>query len=276
MIVVTGATGNVGSEIVAVLAGQGTGVRAVSRRGAAAGFPAGVEPVTGDLADPAGLTPAFAGADGLFLMSGYDGTPELLAAARDAGVRRVALLSGGSADGGDPGNAVAAYMMKTEAEVRASGLEWTFLRPTSFMTNALRWLPQLQAGDVVTAEFPDVPIATIDPADIAAVAATALLSGDYAGQALPLTGPEALRPADRLAVLADVLGRDLTFVPQSDEDAYAQMSDSMPKEYVDAFFAFFAEGTLDETTIRPTVEQVTGRPATTFRAWAETHADAFR
>jgi uncharacterized protein YbjT (DUF2867 family) len=160
--------------------------------------------------------------------------------------------------------------------VRASGLAWTFLQPDSFMSNTLAWAEQLQAGDVVRAPFANVRVATIDPLDIAAVAAVALTADGHAGRSYRLSGPESLLPADRVAILAGVLGRDLRFAPQPDDDARAEMSASMPAEYVDAFFRFFVDGTLDESEVLPTVEDVTGRPPRTFARWAEAHADAFR
>jgi uncharacterized protein YbjT (DUF2867 family) len=111
------------------------------------------------LADWAG---ALEGADGVFLMSGHDGVAELLTRARDAGVRRAVLLSGSAVEADDLDNAVSRYQAQAEADVRASGLEWTFLRPNSFMTNALEWAEQLRAGDVVRAPFGGVRVAMID------------------------------------------------------------------------------------------------------------------
>jgi uncharacterized protein YbjT (DUF2867 family) len=275
MILVTGATGNIGAELVRTLAEAGEPVRALVRSADVA-LPAGVEPVTGDLDDPASLRPALTGATGLFLLPGYRDMPGLLAEARAAGVERVVLLSGGSAGSGDMTNAVSAYMIRSEQAVRDSGLPATVLRPSGFMSNALRWLPQLQAGDVVRDAFPNVAIAMIDPADIAAVAAAALTTDKHVGQVYRLSGPAPLLPADRVRVLAEVLGRPLTFVGLSDEVARAEMSQQMPAEYVDAFFRFYADGELDESPVLPTVREITGREPRTFEQWARAHADAFR
>lgn len=270
---VTGATGNVGGALARTLVERGVPTRAVVRDPARP-VPAGVEPVVGDLTDASTLREALAGVDGLFLMPGY--ADEIAAEAARAGVRRIVLLSGGSVLSSAPANAVTAYMARTEQAVRASGLAWTFLRPVSFMTNTFEWVPQLAAGDLVRAPFAEVPIATIDPADIAAVAVEALLGDGHAGQAYPLTGPAALRPAERLAVLAEVLGRrPLTFEAEPDDEARARMLTAMPEPYVDAFFSFFVDGTIDETTVHPTVAEITGRPPRTFRAWAEANAAAF-
>jgi uncharacterized protein YbjT (DUF2867 family) len=276
MILVTGATGNVGAELVTALAEAGEPVRALVRKPQDAVLPHGVEPVAGDLNRPESLTGALDGARGLFLLPGYADLPGLLALARRAGVARVVLLSGGSAALEDMDNAVSRYMTVSERDVRESGVPWTFLRPRAFMSNALRWLPQLATGDVVRVPFAGVRAAAIDPFDIAAVAARALLSDGHAGQIYELTGPESLLPADQVGVLATVLERDLRCEGLTNEEARAEMGAAMPVEYVDAFFSFYVDGTLDESQVFPTVREVTGRPPRTFERWALAHADAFR
>lgn len=276
MFLVTGATGNVGGELVRALAGTGAQVRALSRQGERAGLPSSVQMVTGDLNHPATLTSALAGVDGVFLLSGYDDMPGILAEASQAGVTRVVLLSGGGARSTDTGNAVSAYQLGSEAAVRDSGLAWTILRPAAFMSNALRWAGQIRAGDTVREPFADVRVAVIDPADIAAVAAAALTTGEHPGRTYTLSGPEPLLPADRLRILARVLGRDLRLEPLSDEDAHEQMSKETPDEYVRAFFSFYADGTLDESRVEPAVQQILQRPPGNFARWAHAHAAAFR
>lgn len=277
MILVTGATGNVGRELVRALLGAGEEVRALIRRdGDQSRLPAGVEGVLGDLDRPESLTAALAGVRGVHLLSGYRGLAGLLAEARRAGVEHVVLQSSSAVPGGDMSNAVARYHILSEAEVRESGVPWTFLQPNSFMSNTLEWTAQLQAGDVVRAPFANVRVATIDPYDVAAVSAVALTSAGHDGRTYRLSGPESLLPAERVRILAEVLGRDLRFEAQSDSEARAEMSGAMPAAYVDAFFSFFADGKLDESEVLPTVEEVTGRPPRTFEQWAVTHADAFR
>ncbi|MCR6484582.1 NAD(P)H-binding protein [Amycolatopsis sp. OK19-0408] len=274
MFLVTGATGNVGAALVSALAEAGTPVRALVRR-ADVVLPDGAEAAVGDLNDPAGLDAALEGVEGIFLLSGYDDMPAMLARARAAGVRRIVLLSGGSAELEDLGNAVSRYMTLAERAVRESGLDWTFLRPRAFMSNALRWLPQLREGDTIRAQFPDVAAACVAPEDIAAVAAVAL-AGGHEGRTYDLTGPVALRPAEVVAQLAEVLGRDLKCVELSNAETRAELEASMPQPYVDAFWNFYVEGTLDEATVHSDVAEVTGRPAWTLAEWARAHADAFR
>lgn len=272
MILVTGATGNVGGEVVHALARAGAPVRALVR--GPVELP--VEQVVGDLDRPDSVDPALDGVRGVFLLPGYRDMPGLLRRIAAAGVERVVLLSSQAAVATDTANAVSAYMVESEAAVRESGVDWTFLRPAAFTSNALRWLPQLRAGDVVSDAFGDVPIASVDPADIAAVAVAALLEPGHEGRAYPLSGPEALLPEDRVRILGRVLDRDLRFQALGDDEARERMSATTPPEYVRAFFSFYRDRTIDETTVHPTVEQVTGRPPRTFEQWATAHSGLFR
>ena len=274
MILVTGATGNVGSEVVRALLDAGELVRALSR-GAPTSTPAGVEVVPGDLDQPESLAAALTNVDAVFLLPGFRDMPGVLAQIRKAAVARIVLLSGSSAGDNDADNAISRYTARSETAVRESGLPWTFLRPVAFMSNALRWAPELRTGDVVREPFPDARAANIDPCDIAAVATQALLSPVHEGKIYDLSGPESLLPADRLAMLGATLGRNLRLWALSPDQARAELTAAMPAEYVDAFFRFYIDGALDESTVRPTVEEITGRPARTFRQWASVHADAF-
>ncbi|MDX2297440.1 MULTISPECIES: NAD(P)H-binding protein [Streptomyces] len=272
MILVTGATGNVGREVVQALARAGEPVRALVRR--PADLPA--EQAVGDLDRPESLAPALDGVRGVFLLPGYRDMPGLLTRMRESGVERVVLLSSLATVATDTDNVLSAYMIGSETAVRESGLAWTFLRPNAFMSNALRWLPQLRAGDVVRDSFGTVPVASVDPYDIAGVAVRALLDPGHEGRVYPLSGPEPLLPARRLAVLADVLGRDLRFHDLSDEEGRADMAAAgVPEPYIRAFFGFYGDGTLDESQVYPTVERVTGAPPRTFHQWATAHRASF-
>ena len=160
--------------------------------------------------------------------------------------------------------------------MRASGLAWTILQPNSFMSNTLRWRAQLEAGDVVRLPFADVRIAAIHPADLGAVAATAMASGEHDGRAYRLSGPESMLPADQVRILASVLGRDLRFEAQPDAEAGTELFRTMPAEYAEAFLDFFVGGALDESQVRGTVEAITGQKPRTFEQWARENVEAFR
>jgi uncharacterized protein YbjT (DUF2867 family) len=272
MILVTGASGNVGREVAAGLARRGESVRALVRDPAKASLPDGVQAVAGDLTRPESIRSAFRDVDRLFLLPGYPGVARVAA---DAGVTRIVQLSGGSAGSGDQSNAVTRYMERSEREVRETEVEWTFLRPCAFMSNTLRWLPQLAAGDVVRAPFGDVPLASVDPADIAAVAVVALVNDGHHAMIYRPTGPESLLPGQQLAVLAGVLRRSLRFEAQANDDARRSMLETTPPEYVGAFFDFYVNRSIDESTVRPTVRDVTGRPPASLETWVRNHAAEF-
>src|SRR3954470_24652927 len=127
MILVTGATGNVGAELVRTLAAAGEPIPALVRhpsRGPS--LPDGVEPVAGDLNRAETLEPAIEGVRGVHLLDGYFGLPDALDRSRRARVERVTLQSTGAVPGGDTTNAVARYHIESEAAIRSSGLAWTF------------------------------------------------------------------------------------------------------------------------------------------------------
>ena len=274
-ILVSGATGHVGPELISLLLERGHSVRAIVRNGSMPPERGGdVETFAGDLSDAGTLRPALAGVDGVFLLSGYDDAG-LVREMQAAEVSRAALLSSSAAPTGDLSNAVAAYHIRSERAMEQSAIPVAFLRPNSFMSNALRWLPQIRSGSAIREPFAEVPIATNDPRDIAAVAAVALLADEPESRVYRITGPEALRAAERVAILSEVLGRDVPFEPLSNDDARTELSANMPPEYVDAFFEFFVDGSVDETTVLPTIAEVTGRPPRTFRQWALEHAGEF-
>ncbi|WP_350278100.1 NAD(P)H-binding protein [Kribbella sp. HUAS MG21] len=268
---ITGATGNAGSAVVQALAARGVPARALIR--SPRELPAGIDPVYGDLNRPDTFADALDGVTGIFLLSGYDRLDELLANAVRAGVQRVVVLSSSSLDG-EVTNAVAAYHLATEEAVRASGLQWTFLRPNSFMSNTLRWLDQVRAGTEIRVQFPDVPVSTIHPQDIGDVAAHAL-QGEQENAVLRLTGPVALTPVEQVAILGEGIGRPLTAYPMTRAETHDALHASMPEPYAEAIESFFGDGTIDETSVTGTVLDVTGRPARTLQAWVRENAASF-
>jgi uncharacterized protein YbjT (DUF2867 family) len=275
MILVTGATGNVGGALAAQLAARGEGVRAVVRDPARVKLPAGVDVVQGDLDLPESLTPALKGARAVFLLGGWGDMPELLRRIERARVEHVVLLTSRCVGGGRPDNPVTRMWLDSESAVRDSGVPWTVLRPSGYQSNALRWLPQLRLGDVVRAPWPDISIAAIDPSDIAAVAATVLTEPGHRGVAHTLSGPAPLTPADQIDTLAAVLRRPLRYEPLSDEQARLEMTADTPAPFIDAFFRFYSDGEFDDSQVLDTVQQITGHPPRRFEQWARAHAQAF-
>lgn len=274
MILVTGATGNVGRHVVSDLLAAGEKVRAVSRR-PGHGLPPGVDVVRGDLSDPATLRAALRDADRayFFPVPGQEGG--FLDAATESGLDRIVLLSAAAVT--DPhGGVIRQRHAAFEHAVAASGLSWTFLRPGPFMVNDLRWAPGIKATGVVRAPFARAASAPIDERDIAAVAVRALLEDGHAGQAYELTGPQSLTPPERVAVLGQVLGHDLHFEEVTAEQAREQMASHMPAAVVDAWMALFAAMTGTTPAISPAVRELTGRAPHTYADWAALHAGDFR
>nr|WP_079071330.1 NAD(P)H-binding protein [Streptomyces yokosukanensis] len=281
MILVTGATGTTGSEVVRQLAARGAKVRALTRDPARAQVPAGVETVRADYADPDSLAAAMAGVGAAYLVCppgpGAAHDTALVAAARAAGVRRLVKLSAIGTD--DPGTGpTVAWHGVGERVVRDSGAEWTVLRPSSFASNTLAWAAAVGRGEPVPNMTADGASGVIDPHDIAAVAVRALLDAGHAGRTYTLTGPAAISVPDQVAVLAEVLGRPLTvrgLTPDETRDflrtAYGIAESGV--EDVLTGIAYLRDGR--NATVTEDVREVLGRPARTFEQWAEDHKEAF-
>jgi uncharacterized protein YbjT (DUF2867 family) len=136
-------------------------------------------------------------------------------------------------------------------------------------SNVTRWKDQLDAGELIRAPFGDVAVAMTDPADVAAVLATALTDAGHAGQTYRVSGPEALTPADQVAIVAAVLERNLRFEAIPDDKARATLPTQLGQAYADAQFDIFRDHPHYESEIQPTVEQVLGRPPGRLRGWVE-------
>jgi uncharacterized protein YbjT (DUF2867 family) len=268
MIVVTGATGNVGSPLVRALAEAGEQVTAVSRR--AAEVPAGVRHVQADLTDPQSLTPALAGADVVFLLNsaGFH-TPgdleKVVAAIREQGIGRVVLLS-------SQGVGTGRHSPALEEVVQRSGLDWTILRPGGFHSNALQWIH----GGTYAAPFADVALPSIDPADIAAVAAVVLRSPDHIGQTYELTGPALISPREQAAAIAGALGTEFPFVELTAAQAKEGMVRHMPEPVADATLVILSTPWPAEQRVGEDVSRLLGRPAAPFADWSRRNVAAFR
>jgi uncharacterized protein YbjT (DUF2867 family) len=280
MYVVTGATGNVGRTLVRVLAGAGAPVTAVSRRGVSGEVPDGVRSVAADLAEPASLAPALTGARALFLHDGGAAhllpAAEIVAAARDAGVRRIVLLSslGVATRPESPSHGVA--LRTVEDAVTASGVPWTVLRAGGFASNALAWAESVRTRRVAAAPYGDVGLPVVDPDDIAEVAAAALREDGHAGTVLELTGPAPTTPRERAAAIARAIGEPVRFAEQTPDEALAQMLAFMPEPVARTTLDILGSPREGEVRVSPDVDKVLGRPARPFAAWAERNAAAFR
>jgi len=281
MIVVTGATGNVGQPLVQILAAAGEQVTAVSRRVSDSAGSEGVRHRQADLTDPESLRPIFEGADALFLHDGGASAHllsprDILDVAKASGVGRLVLLSSlGVAT--RPQSASHGGMMRfIEDAVRQTDMNWTILRPGGFSSNAYAWAESIRAQRRVAAPFGDVGLPTIDPADIAEVAAAALCEGGHRGQVYELTGPALSTPRQRAEAIGDAIGEPIRFIDQTRDEARTQMLRFMPEAVIDTTLDVFGEPTPAEQRISPYVERILGRPPRTFADWAQAHVAAFR
>jgi uncharacterized protein YbjT (DUF2867 family) len=280
MILVTGATGTVGRELVRLLARQGEPVRAMTRHPTKAALPAGVDVIAGDFDDPHSLAAAATGIEALFLLDApgpwiarHDRA--MLAAARAAGVARVVKLS--SMGTGELASTVGNWHLPGEEELRSGDGEWTVLRPSAFATNVLNWAPMIRARQPIPNPNGNGTQGVVDPRDVAEVALRALTSDAHVGQVLTLTGPELLSVPDVAARLGELLGHALTTV-EVPLDAYRQrlLTRGLDPIFVESAVSgskLIAEGGYARLT--DDVARVLGRPPCTFAAWAHDHRDAF-
>jgi uncharacterized protein YbjT (DUF2867 family) len=277
---ITGATGDVGSRVVECLLRRGERPRVFVRdeTKARSRFDDRVDIFVGDLADPASLRSALEGVDALFLVNTGPQIPALDEAAakvaKAAGVKHLVKLSSMDVQ---QGLAIGAWHERGEAAVRASGVPFTFVQPTGFMSNLLAWAPSIKAEGVIRASTGDGRRAFIHSDDIAAVATTALTTREYVGESLPITGPEALNYAEVTAKLGAAIGRQLRFQPISDEEArqrYAATGASSPEtEAHVSLWRAIREGRL--ANITDNIERILGRKPIAMDHWATENAGAF-
>ena len=281
MILVTGATGTVGREVVIQLLAAGEQVRGMTRNPSTAKLDARVELVKGDFASPDTLAKAVDGVERVFSLTfgPQTGTHErdLAGLAKKAGVRHIVKLSAMGGDG-ETKNAIRKWHEQGEEAIKETGISWTVVRPGGFMSNALHWCETVRTQGKVFSNYGDGKLPSVHPRDIAAVAVRALTSDGHERKTYHLTGPEALSVGEQVDILSEVLGRRIEYVPITDEVARKGMEKAgMPALLIDAlipFATFIRSGRAAE--VLPTVEEVTSRPALTFLDWAREHAEAFR
>ncbi|GAA3183000.1 MULTISPECIES: SDR family oxidoreductase [Streptomyces] len=277
MILVTGATGNIGSALLKELRARGAGpLRGLTRDAARAVFPDGVEAVEGDFAAPASLKPALEGVRSLFLVSRLGSDADILEAAQQAGVEHVVLVSSITAQT-HPHLGPAGENLAVEQLLKASGMAWTILRPTQFASNALMWAASIRDHETVHAPYAETALPTIHPADIASVARVALTEPGHHGRTYALTGPEPVTARQQVETIAAALDREIPFAEISRQQAHAQMAAVFGAEAADAVLDVTGGDVNHELQmVRDTVAQITGTPARPFQQWVSENANAFR
>jgi uncharacterized protein YbjT (DUF2867 family) len=272
MILVTAATAPVGRSIVEQLVAAGESVRALTRDPQKSGLPAEAEVVAGDLSDAVSLAIAFEGVSAVFLLAAVPGfAPTFLKAAKEAGVRRVVFQSSGAIDdaAAEQPNPIAAFHYDIEQKIRASGLEWTFLRLEVASADALQWAfdvpEQLKAGDIVYGPYAEAQVSPIHPADFAAVAVAAMTQDEHAGKIYHLTGPKSITHREEIRLLGEALGRPLIYEELTPEAARGAISPYAP---ADVLFEDWERHIGTPAPVTDTVERITGRPPRSVEEWA--------
>ncbi|MGV9328977.1 SDR family oxidoreductase [Streptosporangium sandarakinum] len=282
MFLITGATGTVGSELLALLADRNIPVRAMTRDPAKAAFPAGVEVATGDFDRPGSLDAALDGVDKVFVLPpgyGPDGPVQernLAAAAARAGVSHLVKLStsGVTFDATDP---ISTGHRLGEQVITHSGLPWTMLRPGTFMTYLYGYAPTIAAEHTMYVTEGDPVSAMIHPRDIAAVAAHVLTTPGHDGRAYTLTGGQALSPRDQADVIGRILGRPIKLIERSPAETQAEFDRlgwSGPR--LEALLELKRQSAAWDQKIFDTVERLTGEPPLTLQDWVRENIHIFR
>ncbi len=283
MILVTGSTGLIGSEVVRLLSQAGVPAGALVRNPSRGQKLPGITWVSGDLAKPENLPSVFAGCMKLFLLTGNgENAAELqqhaIAAARQAGVAHVVKLS---AFGASPhsNSMIGRIHYQIEKELQESGLPWTMLRPHHFMQNLLSQADNIINEGVVYSSSGDGKIPFIDTRDIAAVAVVTLTEPGHTEKKYVITGAEALSYRQATDILGEAIGRPLRFIDEPFEEARARLTRAgQPSWLVDSVLAIAAyqrAGGPTET-ITSVVADLTGKRPRTFAEFARDHAAAFQ
>ncbi|MFI6504553.1 NAD(P)H-binding protein [Nonomuraea typhae] len=275
MILITGATGTIGTEVTRLLAQAGVPARAMTRDPARAGGSA----VRGDFEDPRSLAAATAGVRAALLLTGFG--PRLaehdrafVAAAEKAGVGKIVKISAiGAQDTGDPGD-VASQHAAGERAVTGSSAAWTILRPSMFATNALAWADAVKAGQPIPNMTGGGRQGIVDPRDIAALAVAALTGSGHDGRVYEVTGPDLLTVADQAELIGKAIGRRVETVDVPIEQAAAQIPDPAYARAAAKGWAFIASG--GNAVVTTAVRDVLGREARGFGQWAEENKKAFQ
>jgi uncharacterized protein YbjT (DUF2867 family) len=276
MIIVTGATGNVGRELVKLLHRQRQPVAAITRT------PNTDVPrdgrVIGDPSDPQSLIPALKGAKAIYLNPATlgDSLPELLALAVTHGIERVVLQSALTVTHPIGAPSFAAQFKHNEDLVKASGLPWTILQCAYFDANAPRvWGAQIRSSDVVRGAYGAAKTFSIHERDIAEVAVQALTTADHARKTLVLSGPAAVSELEKVQLIGKAIGRPLVWEEVPPEMiSRAMRAQGLPESVAERMLAYLSDCIQQPEPSTDTVRQVLGRPALSFAQWASDHADS--
>jgi uncharacterized protein YbjT (DUF2867 family) len=280
-VLVTGATGTIGRQVIEHLRAAGLRIRAMTRHPQAARLPPDVEVVSRDLSVPETLDDCVKGVDAVFLVWVLPLATAAAAVTRIAShSERIVFLSAPLRTAQpffQQPSAVRAIHAGVEQLIEGSGLPWTFLRPGAFAINCRNWwASQIRAGDIVRWFHGSAATAPIHERDIAASAVRALCDTGHHGMDYVLTGPESLTKREQVHIIGDVIGRPLSFEELSPESARREMQTmGFPLPVADMLLNAYGAAIGRPAHVTTTVEEVTGVRARSFREWVGDHTDAF-
>jgi len=282
-ILVTGATGTVGREVVPRLAVEGVKVRAAARHPRMLALPEEhVEIMAMDLRNPSDLDRALEDAEKILYISPLDETMAEHAAlmverAQAQGVRHMVRLSALGV-GSSRNITLAKVHGEVERIIRGSGIEWTFLRPNAFMQNFITyWGESIRKENAFFIPQGQGRVSIIDARDIADVAVVALTQAGHAGRVYELCGPEALSNNDIAESLSAVLGREISYrdIPAG-EARSALIAQGMSEWMMNVIMELFEMSAADEAAeVNGEVERLIGRAPIRFEDFARDFSHAF-
>ena len=282
-ILITGATGNNGTEIIKRLTEKNVPVRALVRDvdKARSILGPGVELAQGDFDEPESLRAALADVERAFLLTKSSERAEaqqlaFVEAAKQSGVSHIVKLSQFAADENSPVRFLR-YHAVVEAAVRASGLTYTFLRPNLFMQGLFNFAPTINTQNAFYAAIGDAKVSFVDVRDIADAAVAALTEPGHENKIYDLTGPEALTHSDIAQQLSNAVGREIKFVdipPEAMRDALTDVK--MPPYQVEGILEDYAHYRRGEASaVLPGIQDATGHAPGNFANFARDYADPF-
>lgn len=280
-ILITGATGRVGGQVVSQLLRTDVAVRALTRDPGIASLPDSVEVAGGDLSDPSSLDVALDGVHSVFLVFPTlqaDHAASAVIGKFAEHVHHIVYLSAaGVADHLEHGTeGIIGSHARLERLIERSGMEWTFLRPSGFAANTLMWADQIRATNVVRWFYGAATRSLIHEHDIAAAAVRALTEHGHGAARYHLTGPEQLTQVEQAHVIGEAIGRPVRFEELAPDVARQELFTGVPDSLVDSILDGHADMVGKPEQVTTTVTDLTGAPARSFHQWALDHADDFR
>jgi (4-alkanoyl-5-oxo-2,5-dihydrofuran-3-yl)methyl phosphate reductase len=281
MILVTGATGNIGSQLVKLLVAKGVPVRVISRdEKKVSHLDPSVQRVIGDRHDPSVVRKAAQGADKVLMLAilfdkNHEADRLLIEESKQAGAGQIVMISSRTVR--IESNLIGRLHREKEKLIEQSGISWTFLQPGGFMSNSLQWADTIKSQSKVFNPMGKGKTAPISPHDIAGVAAVALTSPGHEGKAYDLTGAELLSTPEQVEILSKVIGKPIDCVDIPVEVAAERaIASGLPEALVKSLAEIWVQVRKEAGAFQTNeVERLTGQPAQTFETWAREHRSAF-